>query len=123
MGDRANIKVYQDDGESAIFLYTHWRGDEIYDVVMTTLLRHDRWEDTAYLTRMLFCELVGDDNAGSNGFGISTSMCDNEHTIIGVNPERQEITFEGRDGTVIKEMSFNDFIQSNKKDYTGESNG
>jgi hypothetical protein len=116
MGDRSNIKIYQnDDADNAIFLYTHWRGSEIYGILKRVLLRRERWEDSPYLTRMIFCEMVKGDENGSTGFGISTSILDNEHTVIGVNCVDQEITFEDGDGNIKSSISFEQFVTRKDK--------
>lgn len=122
MGDRGNIKVYQYEGDAPVYLYTHWRGSEIYKVVKTALARRLRWEDPPYLTRIIFCELVKGDEASETGFGITTSIGDNEHTIIGVNPIKQEVTFEAEDGTVKSRLSFEAFVNRKDKYSEGESN-
>jgi len=116
MGDRGIIKVYQQNNYAPVYLYTHWRGSEIYGVVKRALSRRARWDECAYLTRIIFCELVAGEEGNETGFGISTFIPDNEHTIIGVNTESQMISFEERDGSgrVKFEMSFEDFI--NRKD-------
>jgi hypothetical protein len=114
MGDRGNIKVYDERG-SAVYLYTHWRGSEIYRVAKTVLALRERWDDVAYLTRMLFCELVRGEEFGSTGFGISTFLCDNEHTIIGIRPSAKEVSFENEDGTLKGKMSFEDFVSRKDK--------
>jgi hypothetical protein len=114
MGDRGNIKVYQDAAgkKDAIYLYTHWDGSEIEDVVSKVLSRRVRWYDGPYLTRMLFCKLVEGDEGGETGFGISTSLGDNEHDIIGINPEKEmgEITIETEDGEVKRRMTFEEYL-------------
>lgn len=120
MGDRGNIKIYQDSGDAAIFFYTHHRGSEIYGVVKRALARRKRWDDGAYLARIIFCELVKGDEDGDTGFGISTSISDNEHTIIGVNPNTREVTFESEGGTVSGKMSFDDFVLRKDKYSEGE---
>ena len=114
MGDRGNIKIYQNDN-SAIYLYTHWTGSQIYEVLKTALSRRQRWNDGPYLTRIIFCELVKGDEDGETGFGISTHICDNEHTIIGVNPNNQMVTFEMENGTVKGKMTFEEFVTRKDK--------
>lgn len=77
MGDRANLCIKSNDG--AVFLYTHWRGSELRDVLATGLERgRSRWGDTPYLARIIFCELVKNSVDGETGYGISPGICDNQ---------------------------------------------
>lgn len=102
MGDRSNIVVQQYD-KSRVWLYGHWMGDESIRIVRTVLERHERWGDESYLARMLFNEMTKEDPMGSTGFGISTSMQDNEHPIIVLEPRTQTVWVEAEDGSVILE--------------------
>jgi hypothetical protein len=90
MGDRANIAIQQHD-ESFVYLYGHWSGSEMPLVLQRALQKHWRWDDPAYLTRVIFCELVKGDEGGGTGFGISTGICDNEYPILAVYPENQTV--------------------------------
>ena len=93
MGDRSNIVIEQHDG-SRVWLYGHWMGSDSIDIVRTVLARHDRWEDESYLARMIFNKMTEGDPKGSLGYGISTSMCDNEYPVIVLNPKAQTVTLE-----------------------------
>lgn len=83
MGDRANIVVRSSTKQiDDVWFYAHWRGEEVHDVVKNVLARRERQDDAPYLARMIFCELVKGNEADSTGFGISTSLNDNEHDIV-----------------------------------------
>lgn len=111
MGDRGNIKVYQDEEcNEAVYLYTHGGGSQILKILQAALSKKKRWDDPPYLTRIIFCEMIKGDTDSSTGYGISTRLCDNEHTVLGVDCERQVVLFEERDGTVKDTVSFEDFI-------------
>ena len=57
MGDRGNIIVK--DGNSEVYLYTHWTGSDLPDVLRSALKRgKSRWNDGPYLARIIFCEIV-----------------------------------------------------------------
>lgn len=94
MGDRANIKTA--DG---IFFYTHWAGTELPDTLADALDKgRDRWDDSLYLNRVIFCEMVGEDK-GITGYGISTACGDGDNRILeltddGVKGNSQSWTFE-----------------------------
>lgn len=92
MGDRGNVLI--GDLNSRVFLYTHWGGSILPQVVQTALQREERWGDAPYLARIVFAEMIregmdlstrGQDIANelmeTTGFGIATYMPDNEHYI------------------------------------------
>ena len=115
MGDRGNIEIVQGTrhtgvGEEpraldSVFLYTHWRGSQVAQILASALNRSEgRGSDPSYLTRIIFNELQGDDRT-STGFGISVGQPDdNEYSIPKVvwqhdKEDRQElrILYNGRD--------------------------
>lgn len=115
MGDRGNIKVYMGADETPIYLYTHDRGSEIYGVVKRALAKRERWNDAVYLARILFCELIKGREAENTGFGISSMLTDNNHTIIALDCDTQEVLFEERDGEPKGRMSFEDMVTKRDK--------
>ena len=89
MGDRGNIIVK--DGESKVFLYTHWSGSDLPDTIKAALKRGtDRWTDGQYLARILFCEMIGGDIASTTGFGISSVIGDGGTDIL-INVDDQTV--------------------------------
>ena len=85
MGDRGNIEIRQPrEGNIPIFLYTHWRGSYINEILADALVKGKeggRLSDYTYLTRIIFQEMIAGDD-GTTGFGISVgSVDDNEHNI------------------------------------------
>lgn len=93
MGDRGNI-VIRKRGQDALFMYTHWRGSDLPEIVALGLSRGEtRWDDEQYLNRILFQTLVGKD-FGTTGFGLSTEMGDGG-TEVYIDPEAQIVEFEG----------------------------
>ena len=91
MGDRANIVIK--DNDSQVWLYGHWGGDTYITAVHSTLNRHARWNDAPYLARMLFDAYTDGTSGQETGFGIDTSMGDNEHPIIVVDVALQSVYF------------------------------
>jgi len=103
MGNRGNIKV----GE--VYLYTHWEGSDLKEILKQALIRgKERWDDEAYLTRIIFCEMIKNNVMESTGYGISTYICDNEHPILEVDCNKQEIRIQSED----KNISFKEFINN-----------
>jgi len=113
MGDRANIVVKQEpDNPAEIFLYSHWGGEGLVTVLHRVLSRRDRWNDPAYLTRMIFSAMVKDDIDGSTGFGIGIDRPDNSYPYIVVDVPNQEVRREAENGrAVIVRASFDEFVK------------
>tara|TARA_B100000929_G_scaffold171085_1_gene135544 strand:+ start:280 stop:696 length:417 start_codon:yes stop_codon:yes gene_type:complete len=81
MGDRGNIEIKQPHAEDSVFLYTHWRGCQIKGILADALAKGGRWSDPSYLTRIIFQEMIGD-NDTTTSFGISVGQPDdNEYPI------------------------------------------
>lgn len=109
MGDRANVKVVETGG-GEIYLYTHWSGTELPEILAEALNRgRGRWTDETYLARIIFSEMVKDDIEGETGFGISTYRTDYEYDDLVVDVNTQ--TVGGRGGGV----SFEDFVATHKR--------
>jgi len=82
MGDRSNVKITYNTGES-IYLYTHWGGSELREVVERVLSTTGRLEDESYFARVVFCAMLGDnlqDWRGETGFGIAPYAPDQDST-------------------------------------------
>ena len=93
MGDRSNIVVVQPDN-SRIWLYGHWMGEDNFRVAGDVLSRRERWNDSPYLTRMLFSKMIEGDYDSDTGYGISNTMCDNEYFIVVIDPKQQTVHLE-----------------------------
>lgn len=118
MGDRSNIVVVQPDN-NRIFLYGHWMGDDNYRVAGQVLSRQERWNDAPYLTRMLFSLMTSHDPNSDTGFGISTTMCDNEYPIVVIDPQKQTVHLEqyiwgdgGKFETITPHVTFEEFVNA-----------
>lgn len=94
MGDRAN--VYVKDGESGTYLYTHWSGTELPQILATALRRgRGRWDDGQYLARIIFCQMIKGAESEATGYGISANVVDGDDRIIVVDPGTQLVWYEG----------------------------
>jgi hypothetical protein len=118
MGDRSNIVVQEANG-NRIFLYGHWMGEDAIKVAHDVLARQLRWSDSAYLTRMLFEEMIDGAYDKETGFGISTTMQDNEYPILVLEPSTQTAWLEayiwgegGRFESLTKPITFADFVNA-----------
>jgi hypothetical protein len=84
--NRANL-VVETEWDKRVFLYTHWDGERVPEVVQKTLDNKLRLDDPLYLTRMLFCKLCPVKEWDSEyGYGISTTFGDNNHDVLLVRP-------------------------------------
>ena len=81
MGDRANVLV-RDNYDDGVFLYTHWGGYNLPQLVQEALAREERWTDSSYLARIVFSAMVKDDIDGETGYGISSVLGDNSYPVI-----------------------------------------
>lgn len=89
MGDRANILLKQEDGDK-IYLYTHWKGYKIKQIVASALKRGEsRWDDEPYLSRIIFSELIRDDVLGLTNYGLTTYLTDGEHNVVEIDIKAQ----------------------------------
>jgi len=106
MGDRANIEFKEVNG-GKLFFYTHWRGFEyMKSALKNALERNERWDDDQYLARIIFCEVIKDAHDETTGFGLSTTLCDNNNSIIEVDVKSQTVKIEE------DIYSFQEFIES-----------
>ena len=94
MGDRANV-VIKSEGENDLFLYTHSGGYNLPTVVQHALQRGVRWEDDAYLARIIFCEMIKGRESEETGYGISTYEIDSERPTIFIDCRYQHVTIHG----------------------------
>ena len=96
MGCRGTIEIWNNaaaptSDERPVVLYTHWGAKRMLGDLITALSREERWNDAPYLSRMIFCEMMGDYTRGTTGYGIMTdNALDTEEEIL-VDIDRQEV--------------------------------
>jgi len=124
MGDRGNIVV--DDGGKRVFLYSHWSGGDLPQVLSKALGRKQRWSDGQYLARIIFCEMLAGSSEGlegETGFGISAEVGDNEYPYLVVDCGAGKVRIEDADSYKFKgkrrEFSFADFVKAGAKGWEG----
>lgn len=91
MGDRANIVVLQGRDLPPVVLYTHWTGYSLPETLQAALAKKWRWDDHAYLTRIIFDMMTEASHDEETGFGISTGLPDNSYPLLVVDPDKQEV--------------------------------
>lgn len=92
--------------KGSVFLYTHWAGAELKQMLQAALRRRQRWDDNEYLARIIFCKMVEGSEASETGFGIGTfKHTDLQQAVYVVNPNDQTIQHGQHN------WSFEDFIK------------
>jgi len=120
MGDRGNI-VVSDGQNPPVFLYSHWTGSDLPKILQQALKRgKGRWGDTPYLTRIVFSQMIKGELLEVTGYGISTSMCDNENNILFLDDVNQVVKVlkhswgnELDEMTVMAEFKYEKFLELN----------
>lgn len=115
MGDRGNICL---KGKSVgeVWLYTHWGGTILGDVLCRALARRQRWDDGPYLARIIYSEMLreGVDVRkridGDTGLGISSVPGDGLDHVFTLDVDTQTITHPYWAGRV----SFEEYISGPK---------
>lgn len=122
MGDRANVYI-QEDSKTGVYLYTHWAGSELPETVRAALVRGEgRWNDNAYLARIVFCEMVKGNEMETTSYGISSRLQDNEYPIIVLDCDQQRIGFApeptgGEPPIPSKWTAFRAYVSRNSADW------
>ena len=108
MGDRATVVVYG-TGPTPIYLYSHWGGKSVYSAVQRVLARRLRWNDSSYLTAMLYDGIRNKEDFGKEtGYGISTEVPDYEYAPIAVDITHQTVAINEPG---LGFMSFEEFLK------------
>lgn len=100
-----------DGPEAGVYLYTHWGGSELPQILASAMLRgKDRWDDESYLARIIFSEMVQGAEMETTGYGIATYEMDKNHETIFVDVANQEI----RHGQL--KYTFTEFVEAASKE-------
>lgn len=118
MGDRGNIIVRQGGDLPAVVLYTHWGGTELPSDLRQALAKGVRWNDPAYLARIIFDVMTAGQRDTETGFGISTGLPDNEHPLLDVDCASQTVRIRSAgwghaaiDGPIVNTFTFEEFVK------------
>ena len=129
MGDRTQVHVTHGTSHN-IWLYGHWSGYSIINDVRRALAKKWRWKDAEYLTRIIFDEMVGQDQKSELSYGIGNHQHGDVYRVVEVDCKEQIVRLikgssEGHikwakergysyiEHNVIWEGSFEDFVNSN----------
>lgn len=99
MGDRSNICVLQSresravgGHDGAVWMYGHWLGAGAAEVLSEALARgYGRWDDEAYLSRIIFSEMIRESVLDETGYGLSVYPIDNEYPILVVDVRAKKV--------------------------------
>ena len=81
MGDRTNT-IFRMENGSDVVLYQHNGGYQMMHNLATALdASRSRWNDEPYATRIIISNLIGDRWRQETGYGLSTYIMDNEHSV------------------------------------------
>jgi len=106
MGDRAQVLIK----DTGVFLYTHWDGTELIKTVKRALAKRQRWDDPEYLARIIFDEMVGENQGKETGFGIGTEQHEDVWRVITIDCEEKTVKIKDTDRDIRKDY-FADFIR------------
>lgn len=122
MGDRCNVVVTELSAKGltpkaaaelkgSVVLYSHWGGESIVTTTKEGMRKgRGRFNDPAYLTRILFSNMIRADINSETGFGISSGgFGDGEYNVIVVDTADGTVRHFNR-GKVQAWDSFADFI-------------
>lgn len=89
MGMRGNVFVFSQKANNGVFLYTHDYGLVLPQIVYRAVKRgFSRIDDSAYLARIIFSEMIAENIFDLLGFGISSKLMDYDYPIIMINCDR-----------------------------------
>lgn len=113
MGDRSQVHIEDSD----VYLYTHWDGRVLPEVLREALAVEERWGDHEYLARIIFDHMVGDGQGETTGYGIGSGQHGYVYRVAHVNCAEQTVTLENGvagwhddDDAVSEEYSFEEFV-------------
>jgi len=115
MGCRGTIEIWNNAAapkseERPVVLYTHWGAKRMLFDLITTLGKEQRWNDAAYLSRMIFCQMVRNNLHSTTGFGILTDNVGDAEEEIVVDIDRQEV-IRKRIGHDNQRFTFSELIE------------
>ena len=112
MGERGQIKI------NGVYLYTHWGGYHLKNILQESLKKKWRWGDEEYLARIIFDVMVGDDCGKTdtgNGLGI-TKHGDLDYPLLEVKKDEvieHEDEYTKKPKTI---WTFDNFIEEKFKE-------
>lgn len=110
MGDRAVVGFRENESSPTIFLYSHWAGSSMNELLAIALEKSRvRWEDNSYATRIAISQIIGDDWNQELGWGLSVDnfSAPNRDYYLVVDWQSMSVIYyksDWRDGSVREEF-------------------
>ena len=116
MGTRGTIEIWNHAAapkseERPVVLYTHWGANDMFTQLTNVLRRKERWKDPAFLSRMIFCEMIKESEEGTAI--LTDNVVDTEMEIV-VDCDRQEVILKKMDQENI-EYTFDDLFEDSEQ--------
>ena len=109
MGDRGQVLI-EDTG---VYLYTHWGASDLLKDVKRALSKKWRWDDPEYLGRIIFDEMIDDQQKTELSFGIGTEEHGDIWRLIKINCKDQIVEINDYLGNNHnRSYPFNTFIKA-----------
>ena len=122
MGTRCQVKIVEKKGKN-VYLYEHWDGYDLPNTVRNALKRgKERWNDTPYLSRIIFSEMIVGSIMNTDGFGISSMpFGDIEYEVI-VDPIKEyvkvyKMDYDGKNKELLFAGSFKELINDKRNEW------
>jgi phage-related protein len=108
--DSAQVEIIEGSG-CRLYLYTHHNADSIVEKVRNVLDLRTRWDDPDYFSRVLFCEMIKDEEKDSDeDFGIGTMLYADINILVTLDFEKQHVHVSSTlNKSVQYDLSFSDF--------------
>ena len=88
MGERGQILMKN----SNVYLYTHWSGHRLKEIIKEALSKKWRWSDEEYLTRIIFEVMIDKERNTETGFGIGTvEHSDLNYPLVVIDVKNQKV--------------------------------
>ena len=87
MGNRGQVLIK----DESIYLYTHWQGSNLINIVREALSRKQCWDDPEYLARIVFSTMTKGYEDEETGFGIGNKQHGDINFLIELDCATQQI--------------------------------
>ena len=120
MGDRAVVGFKANPESPIIYLYSHWAGSEMDDLIAKALEKAEpRWTDSDYATRIVISQVIAEDWDSKLGWGISVDVFayPDYSTIKVVEWSEGVVTTRLTDNpdTIIESQTLSQFVSTKQK--------
>jgi hypothetical protein len=97
MGDRGQVRIIE-EATPDLYFYTHWQATQLPAIVSSALQRGiNRWDDSPYLSRIIFSEMIQDEVMSEIGYGITTFPSPDVWRTVTVDQSSQTVEVSDND--------------------------